>query len=135
MIARRPFLVLAVLLLSGMASAQQTGLLYDPEPPANSAYVRLLVAADGPAMTLTVDGKPRGAALAAGEPGEYLVLSAGTHNLKLTAGGQVLADPRHTTSAGVGAVAEVACLAAALRGAPTSGPPPPRPWTPWWTCG
>lgn len=90
MIARRRFLTLAALLLSGMANAQQTGLLYDPEPPANSAYVRVIVAADGPAMTLSVDGKPRGAALAAGDVGEYLVLSAGTHALKLSAGGQVL---------------------------------------------
>lgn len=90
MIARRHLLALVALLVAGAANAQQTGLLYDPEPPANSAYVRVIVAADGPAMALSVDGKPRGSALAAGDAGEYLVLPAGTHTLKLSAGGQVL---------------------------------------------
>jgi alginate O-acetyltransferase complex protein AlgF len=87
---RRTALFALAALFAGLAAAQQTGLLYDPEPPANSAYVRVIVAAAGPAMTLTVDGKPRGGALAAGEPGEYLVLPAGTHQLKLTAGREVL---------------------------------------------
>ena len=87
---RTRLLALVALLLCGVASAQQTGLLYDPEPPANSAYVRLLVAAEGAPMSLTVNGMARGSALAAGVPGDYLVLPAGSHKLRLTAGRQVL---------------------------------------------
>lgn len=77
------FTAAALLLLAGTTPAQQTGLLYDPEPPANSAYVRVVVAAQGPTMQLTVDGKPRGEPLVDGEPGHYLVLPAGPHRLQL----------------------------------------------------
>lgn len=79
-----------LLLSCRAADAQQTGLLYDPEPPANAAYVRVVVAAEGPSLQLMVDGKPRGEAITTGAPSEYLVLPAGPHHLQLKSGRQVL---------------------------------------------
>jgi len=70
------------------AMAQPTGLLYDPEPPADSAYVRVLMAADlGKSMVL-VDGKARGFALGINQVSDYMVLPAGPHQIELIADGK-----------------------------------------------
>lgn len=70
------------------AMAQPTGLLYDPEPPADSAYVRVLMAADlGKSMVL-VDGKARGVALGINQVSDYMVLPAGHHQIELVAEGK-----------------------------------------------
>lgn len=70
------------------AQAQQTGLLYDPEPPADSAYVRVILASRDGAIDVEVDGKPRIRKLAAGEASDYMVLTAGKHTIVLHPAGK-----------------------------------------------
>ncbi|WP_194723914.1 alginate O-acetyltransferase AlgF [Noviherbaspirillum malthae] len=74
------------------SAAQSTGLLYDPQPPADSAYVRIIALGTAP-MEVAVDGARRIKALAASEPSEYLVLPAGPHQFELRGGGRT----RHAT--------------------------------------
>jgi alginate O-acetyltransferase complex protein AlgF len=70
------------------ATAQTTGALYDPQPPADSAYVRIIVvSADGP-MDVQLDGKPRLQGLAAATASDYMVLKAGQHQLKVQGSGK-----------------------------------------------
>lgn len=69
--------------LGGAASAQPAGLLYDLEPPADSAYVRVILASRDGAVAVKVDGKPRGAKLVAGTASDYMVLTAGKHMITL----------------------------------------------------
>lgn len=54
--------------------------LYAAEPPANSAYVRVIHLGAGTADVL-VDGKLRQAHLGSGQAGDYLVLPFGSHHL------------------------------------------------------
>lgn len=70
------------------AWAQSTGLLYDPEPPANSAYVRVALATRDGAVDVSVDGRPRIRKLAAGEASEYMVLAEGKHTIVLHPAGK-----------------------------------------------
>jgi hypothetical protein len=65
--------------------------LYDPEPPANSAYLRIIHLNQTTALDVLVDGKLRQKALPSGEAGEYLVLTMGKHTLSLHAIGQKVA--------------------------------------------
>jgi hypothetical protein len=74
-------------LLAGLAGAQSAGRLYDPEPPADSVYLRLIVAARGGPFDIQVDGKTRIRKLAGGELSEYLVLAAGKHALAVQPAG------------------------------------------------
>ncbi len=78
--------VIGLFMLAGLclrATANPDGLLYDPEPPADSAYVRvLMVSGQGP-LDVLVDGKARVRKLAAGTPSDYMVLSAGKHMIVL----------------------------------------------------
>ncbi|NEX61073.1 alginate O-acetyltransferase AlgF [Noviherbaspirillum galbum] len=89
---RRRSLVCA-LLASGaagmpiLAAAQSTGLLYDPQPPADSAYVRVIALGAGP-VDVSVAGVKRIKGLAAGEPSEYMVLAAGKHQFELSVNGK-----------------------------------------------
>jgi hypothetical protein len=91
------FLVYATcgLLLIGICDvtqAQQAGLLYDPEPPLDSSYVRIIVVnREGP-VDVFVDGRQRIQKLAPGEASEFMVLSAGTHTLALHAAGKTAAQ-------------------------------------------
>lgn len=71
------------LLLSGFGHAQETGLLYDPDPPADSAYVRVIVAATGAPVDISVDERVRVRALPWGQASDYLVLPAGERTLML----------------------------------------------------
>lgn len=91
----RTFLHLAfaalLLCLSLGASAQPTGLLYDPEPPVDSSYVRVLLASRDGAVDIWVDGRPRIKKLAAGEASEFMVLPAGKHSIAVHPAGKPVA--------------------------------------------
>lgn len=79
------------LMLAGLfftAQAQQAGLLYDPEPPADSAYVRVIVTSHEGALDVYVDGRLRIRKLASGEASEFMVLPAGPHTLALHPAGK-----------------------------------------------
>jgi alginate O-acetyltransferase complex protein AlgF len=62
-------------------SAQPAGQLYDPEPPADSAYVRVLVVNAESPVDIVVDGKPRSTKQNAGDVSDYMVLPAGKHTI------------------------------------------------------
>ena len=69
--------------------AQPAGLLYDPEPPVDSAYVRVILASPaGSVVDVLVDGRVRVQKLASGQASEYLVLAAGKHTIALHAAGK-----------------------------------------------
>ena len=68
--------------------AQPTGLLYDPEPPVDSAYVRVILASPAGMVDVLVDGRVRAQKLASGEASEYLVIAAGKHTVALHAAGK-----------------------------------------------
>lgn len=86
--------VLATLLVSSVAvvHGQQTT-LYDPQPPANAGYVRVLALPGLPALDVSAEGKPRIAQLAASQPSDYLVLPAGKQQLVVRGGKQTLQIP------------------------------------------
>jgi len=87
-VAGRALALLSFAALSLAAEAQVAGLLYDPEPPANSAYVRVInVAGDAP-VDVSVDGRARITSLASGEASDYLVLPAGKRNLVIGVAGK-----------------------------------------------
>ena len=79
------------------ASAQSTGRLYDPMPPEDSAYVRVVQAGPGSPVAVSVDGKVKVKQLAARTPSEYWVLPAGKHVIQLQSAGK--AGPRVTLDA------------------------------------
>jgi alginate O-acetyltransferase complex protein AlgF len=83
--------ILAALAISAIATlvrADATGLLYDPQPPANSAYVRIVNAAPGATVDVAVDGRPRLRAIAAGAASDYMVLAAGRRSLAIGPSGK-----------------------------------------------
>lgn len=87
-------LVLTALLI-GLAQslrAQPTGLLYDPEPPSDSAYVRILLASRGAPVDVLVDGRVRVHKLGPGRASDYLVLTAGKHQLAIHPTGKSVAQ-------------------------------------------
>ena len=96
--AKLAYLVLSTLLVfsSPPLQAQPTGLLYDPEPPADSAYVRVLLASRDAAVDILVDGRLRIRALGTREPSEYLVLKAGKHSIAVHAAGKPVAQASAT---------------------------------------
>ncbi|MDD4977801.1 MAG: alginate O-acetyltransferase AlgF [Gallionella sp.] len=67
-----------------MGSAYAQGLLYDPEPPTDSAYVRVIAVSSREAMNVQVDGKARGSRIEQGMPSDYMVIPAGKHTLILS---------------------------------------------------
>ena len=83
-------LVLSV--LSSAAYSQPTGVLYDPEPPVDSAYVRILVASQDAPVDVWVDGKVRIPKLEAGTLSEYMVLLAGPHTVALNRPGKPISS-------------------------------------------
>jgi len=87
-------LTLASLLtgLSTMLWAQSAGLLYDPEPPAASAYVRILLASRDAAVDIVVDGQLRIRKLGSGEASDYMVLSSGKHSIAVHPAGKPAAQ-------------------------------------------
>jgi hypothetical protein len=86
MIKRSIFRSISCLVLfftAGLVSAQTAGVLYDPEPPVDSAYVRVLVPTKSGSFDIVVDGRERIKKLSAGEASEYMVLTAGSHTLAI----------------------------------------------------
>lgn len=73
------------------AYAQPTGLLYDPEPPVDSGYVRVMVASEIPKVSVFVDEKVRVASLTKDQVSDYLVVDAGNHQIALVAGKKTVA--------------------------------------------
>lgn len=69
-------------------SAQPAGMLYDPEPPSDSAYVRVIHASLDGAIDIAVDGQPRIKKLGSREASDYLVLAAGKRSLVVYPSGQ-----------------------------------------------
>jgi alginate O-acetyltransferase complex protein AlgF len=84
----------ALLICLGLTSAQAqpAGLLYDPEPPADSAYVRvILTSRDGP-VDILVDGRSRIRNLGASEFSDYMVLNAGKRTISIHPAGKSVAS-------------------------------------------
>ncbi len=91
--AKRKLLSAAAILSTGLVTglnvhAQPAGQLYDPEPPADSAYVRVIVVNHDAPSDVLVDGKVRSSKLAAGEASDYMVLPAGKHVIAFQASGK-----------------------------------------------
>ena len=85
-------LVFLLASLGPLVNAQPAGQLYDPEPPADSAYVRVIVASRGAVVDVMEDGHPRIVKLKSGEPSDYMVLSAGKHSIAIHAAGKSTAQ-------------------------------------------
>lgn len=81
----------AFLLHSGMALTQSEHLLYTPEPPANSAYLRAINTAGEGAVDVFLDGKLRRPKLASGAFSDYFVIPAGRHTVALHPAGALRA--------------------------------------------
>ena len=78
--------------LSFAGRTQATGLLYDPEPPIDSAYVRVILASRTGIVDIRVDERPRIQKLIAGEASEYMVLPAGKHTITVHPAGKSVAN-------------------------------------------
>jgi len=78
----------SLLCLSPAAHSQPTGLLYDPEPPADSGYVRVIHTGRSDAMDVSVDGGIRVRSLPSNKFSDYLVLKAGKHALSIHPAGK-----------------------------------------------
>jgi hypothetical protein len=74
--------------LNMTANAQPAGLLYDPEPPLDSAYVRIVLASRDPAIDIMIDGRTRIEKLGAGETSEYMIIPAGKHSIAVRSTGK-----------------------------------------------
>lgn len=70
----------------GGVTAQTGSGLYDPQPPADSAYVRWLVLSAPGAIDVKADSKPRSGLAGAGTVGDYMVLPASRHSFTLSSG-------------------------------------------------
>ena len=77
-----------LVLLNFFVTAQPVGLLYDPEPPVDSAYVRVVLASREGVVDVMVDGRARIQKLVWGEASEYMVLTAGKHTIAIHAAGK-----------------------------------------------
>lgn len=78
------------------AGGRSENLLYDPEPPVDSAYVRVIHVGHESALDVLVDGKPRIPNLASGEVSDYLVLPMGKHTIALQTSGKSTASASAT---------------------------------------
>lgn len=65
--------------------------LYDPMPPANSAYVRVI--AVGSEYDVWADQKERASKVPSGTPSPYMVVPPGSQQIEVRAGGQKIAVP------------------------------------------
>lgn len=84
----RTFAALATAAIATLARADATGLLYDPQPPANSAYVRVINAIPGVALDVAVDGKARLRGVKTATASDYMVLPAGKRSLDIGPAGK-----------------------------------------------
>lgn len=76
-----------------VAWAQGSGRLYDPEPPTDSGYVRVVWALAGAPAQVSVDGRVRIPKLTAYSVSDYLVLKEGAHTLAFQQGGKTWSHP------------------------------------------
>jgi len=85
----RSFLLAALLSSPFLTPIQAapSGLLYDPEPPPNSAYVRVINATPDAIADIAVDGRSRVKDLVGHEASDYLVLPAGKRTLTIAGHG------------------------------------------------
>lgn len=86
---RRVF-VSGLLCTGALAWAQKTT-LYDPQPPANSAYIRVIVGDQD--VEVALDKRTRLEKVPAGTPSAYLVVPAGQHEVTLKTKGKSLSVP------------------------------------------
>lgn len=100
------------------ASAQPTGLLYDPEPPADSAYVRVIHAAREGVLDVWVDGRSRILKLGVGEASDYMVMTTGKHTIALHPEGKQAAQLTTTIDVVRGRATTVAFTALRADAAP-----------------
>jgi hypothetical protein len=75
------------------APAQHATGLYDPQPPADSAYVRVITLKAPTPVDVWLDNKPRLRQVMVAQPSDYMVVTAGHHNLTLKAGSQSVLVP------------------------------------------
>ena len=78
--------------LSFAGRTQSSGLLYDPEPPIDSAYVRVILASRTGIVDIRVDERPRIQKLIAGAASDYMVLPAGKHTITVHPAGKSAAN-------------------------------------------
>lgn len=64
----------------------QSPSLYDPQPPANAAYVRVLVGGSQ-AVDVLIDQQAKASKVPAARPSSYMLVSPGAHQLTIRAGG------------------------------------------------
>lgn len=86
------FTALGLIFISSQSQAQQPGLLYDPEPPVDSGYVRIMLTADAPKVSVVVDNKLRVSSLVNGRVSDYMVISSGSHQIDLLTAGKKVAS-------------------------------------------
>jgi alginate O-acetyltransferase complex protein AlgF len=102
-----------------LANAQPAGLLYDPEPPADSAYVRVISVSTESALDVTVDAKPKITKLNSGDVSEYMVVPAGKRVIALHATSKSAALVSHTIDIVPGKALTVAFLSTKAGTTPT----------------
>jgi alginate O-acetyltransferase complex protein AlgF len=76
------FAIAAISAGTASVHAQPAGQLYDPIPPSDSGYVRVILVGETP-IDIQVDGKPRVAKLKGSEVSDYMVLKAGMREITL----------------------------------------------------
>jgi hypothetical protein len=74
-------------MVSFTSHAQSSGRLYDPEPPVDSGYLRVVIATPATAQDIWIDGKPRIQKLSGQVLSEYMVLVEGKHTLSFQSAG------------------------------------------------
>jgi hypothetical protein len=72
-----------LLILSSITNATGNEELYDPEPPINSSYLRLIQVGSTDTYEVLIDGKKKYHDLKAGSVSEYYVVSPGSHRVQL----------------------------------------------------
>jgi len=89
---RRIAVTLLGLLFVSVQAQQPTGLLYDPEPPVDSGYVRVMLTVDKSKVSVVVDDKLRVPSLEKDQVSDYMVMGAGKHQIELLAAGKTIAS-------------------------------------------
>lgn len=74
--------------LLAQTSTPSRGGLYDPEPPADSSYVRIVVVGNEAPIDIYVDEKPHAVNLAVGEVSDYMVLVGGKKSIQIHPAGK-----------------------------------------------
>jgi alginate O-acetyltransferase complex protein AlgF len=78
---------LQLCVVSFTLNAQTSGRLYDPEPPVDSGYIRVVIATPANAQDIWIDGKLRIQNLPGQALSEYMVLLEGKHTLSIKSAG------------------------------------------------